>query len=145
MVKNIEAIKLRIMRRIDKDQKPGCWIWIGARNGNGYGTIKVRCISMLAHRISYEVFRGPIDRGRVVDHLCRVPACVNPDHLDVTTQRVNNLRSFNVSAFNARKVRCNAGHALVDKYEPGKKRRCPECHNQRNAEYRARLRITRGL
>jgi hypothetical protein len=42
-----------------------------------------------AHRYFYEQHRGPIPDGLVIDHLCRVPACVNPEHLEATNQFEN--------------------------------------------------------
>ena len=44
---------------------------------------------MLAHRYYYEKLRGPIPEGMQIDHLCRLPACVNPDHLEVVTPTQN--------------------------------------------------------
>jgi hypothetical protein len=43
----------------------------------------------MAHRIVYEMHRGPIPSGLVLDHLCRTAACVNPWHLEPVAQGVN--------------------------------------------------------
>jgi hypothetical protein len=42
-----------------------------------------------AHRIAYEMTKGLIPEGLVIDHLCRVHCCVNPDHLEAVTQLEN--------------------------------------------------------
>lgn len=47
-----------------------------------------------AHRFAYVAARGPIQEGFVLDHLCRVPGCVNPDHLEPVTQAVNVRRAI---------------------------------------------------
>ena len=64
---------------------PGnCWIWRGHINKDGYGLLLTRPTghSAQAHRLVYEILVGPIPPGLVIDHLCRTPACVNPQHLD---------------------------------------------------------------
>lgn len=39
----------------------------------------------LAHRVYYEQAKGPIPQGLQIDHLCRMPACVNAEHLEAVT------------------------------------------------------------
>lgn len=75
----------------------GCWIWIGAKNQNGYGVFmesKGRSQTS-AHRVLYEWVHGVrLDRSQVVDHLCRNKACVNPAHLEAVSQRENMRRGI---------------------------------------------------
>ena len=66
-----------------------CWIWIKATDDRGYGRIAHRGRNVRAHRLYYETLKGPVPPGLELDHLCRNPACVNPDHLDPVTHRVN--------------------------------------------------------
>ena len=67
-----------------------CWVWLGARNAKGYGLIaRRRSGSSLAHRVYYEKARGAIPAGMQIDHLCRLPVCVNPDHLEPVTPGQN--------------------------------------------------------
>ena len=63
-----------------------------------------------AHRVSYELFRGPIPDGLQIDHLCRIRHCVNPDHLEAVTQRENILRGTSPSAKAAARDACINGH-----------------------------------
>ena len=60
----------------------GCHIWQRALNNRGYGVVwhdgKVR----LAHRVAWYLAHGSWPRaGLVLDHICEVKACVNPEHL----------------------------------------------------------------
>lgn len=71
-----------------KVTKDGCWIWEGHRNHGGYGIVRRHGQLMLAHRWVYERLVGPIG-PLVVDHLCRTPSCVNPEHLEAVTDAVN--------------------------------------------------------
>jgi len=80
--------------------KPGaageCWLWIGAITKNGYGNFWLTDVksNVFAHRWAYERLRGPIPTGLVIDHLCRVRHCVNPEHMEPVTIRVNSLRGM---------------------------------------------------
>ena len=55
-----------------------CWEWTARRDRNGYGVLKSGRKNRRAHRISYEMFVGPIPEWLQLDHLCRVRHCVNP-------------------------------------------------------------------
>lgn len=88
----------------------GCWLWLGATTTAGYGVTNAG----LAHRLTYEYFIGPIPEDRLLDHVCRNPSCVRPDHLDVVTHRENVLRGVGVTAVNALKTECDRGHAFTE-------------------------------
>lgn len=73
-----EVVRPVTVKRLDKktEHAPnGCWNWVGVILPNGYGIIKQgsgTCYRWLyAHRVSYELRRGPIAKGLVIDHLCR--------------------------------------------------------------------------
>ena len=64
----------------------------GADKKNGYGRVylkKQRRGPSLAHRVSWEIHRGPIPIGLIVRHICDNPSCVNPDHLKLGTHKDN--------------------------------------------------------
>lgn len=69
----------------------GCWLWMGCCS-NGYGHMRRQKRCVLAHRFSYELHKGPIPEGLELDHLCRIPSCVNPDHLEPVTSAENTRR-----------------------------------------------------
>lgn len=75
-----------------KTTASGCWEWTAASERLGYGVITVLGKTVRAHRYVYENVVGPIPDGLVLDHLCRNPPCVNPDHLDPVTQAENMRR-----------------------------------------------------
>ena len=67
-----------------------CWLWLLAKDKAGYGFMRERGGPMVyAHRALYENVNGPVPYGLQLDHLCRVPSCVNPDHLEPVTPAEN--------------------------------------------------------
>ncbi len=115
----------------------GCWLWMGGRDGDGYGEIHVTRRTMKAHRVMWRVFRGDVPTGLELDHLCRVRHCVNPLHLEAVTGAENNRRSNSISARNARKTHCDHGHSRWGKTRNG--RRCLDCHREQTIALRARV------
>lgn len=66
-----------------------------------------------AHRLAYEIFREPIPNGLVIDHLCKKHDCVNPDHLEPVTNKINILRGTGITAIAALKTHCYLGHEFT--------------------------------
>jgi len=67
----------------------GCWLWKGATDKDGYGLVKRDGRMLRAHRVMYELERGPIPGGKLVMHSCDTPGCVRPDHLLLGTPKEN--------------------------------------------------------
>lgn len=74
--------------------KNGCWIWSGAIHKTGYGQVKWNGKSTVAHRVIFEIVKGTIPAGLILDHLCNVKSCVNPDHLEPVTYSINTKRAW---------------------------------------------------
>lgn len=72
------------------DPNSGCWLWIGYCISTGYGQITAGYYRrVLAHRLSYELFVGPLPSSMQVRHKCDTRVCVNPDHLLIGTDQDN--------------------------------------------------------
>ena len=114
-----------------------CWNWTNFKDKVGYGKFSFNGKSRIAHRVSYELFKGKIPQGLQIDHLCRNTSCVNPLHLEPVTSKENTMRGTSPSAKNAAKTHCKRGH----EYTPentwvvnslhGKGRVCKICNRMR--------------
>jgi hypothetical protein len=100
----------RIARKIGEPDENGCWPWLAYRTPLGYGGVDWKGKPDKAHRVVYQILAAPIPGGLVLDHLCRNPSCVNPEHLEPVTDRENILRGAGACAQHARKTHCVRGH-----------------------------------
>jgi hypothetical protein len=114
-----------------------CDLWTGYADPQGYGRARVGGRLTMAHRLAWERAHGPVPDGLELDHLCRVRSCVNLDHLELVTHRVNVLRGTGPSATKARQSRCVNGHDLADAYRRRSGRRaCRTCQDERSQRWR---------
>lgn len=127
-----------------------CWIWNGpfrSSDKTKYGIFFTynngKQITNGAHRYIYEQLIGTIPNGLVIDHLCNTPSCVNPNHLNATTQKENVLRSNGLSAKNARKTHCPQGHPYDEINTSVSKtngsRTCRKCSIAKTKKYRLKM------
>lgn len=98
----------RLAGKYKVNDKTGCWEWVAAIGRDGYGAINFEGRVWKAHRLSYEVFRGPIPKDLHMCHKCDNKKCINPDHLFPGT-RFDNMQDC------VKKGRLNPG------YVPGEK------------------------
>ena len=82
-----------------------CWLFVGSKDRHGYGRKRFRGRVWSAHRVMWTLMRGEIPDGMECDHLCRVRACVNPQHLEIVTHRENMRRGHF-----GQKSHCPKGH-----------------------------------
>lgn len=116
-----------------------CWLYAKYTN-KGYGQIYYQGKRHLVHRIMYENFAGAIPEGYQIDHLCRVPTCINPKHLEAVTPRENYLRGLSPAAQAARRKLCPKGHKYTAVNWGKRKRRCRTCDAQWQKDYQKRKR-----
>lgn len=120
----------------------GCWLWLCAVNETGYGRFTHGGKSFFAHRYVYEIHKGPVPDGLVLDHLCRQRSCVNPDHLEPVTQRENLIRGlFSRGEMRMGQPFCKHGHALTPEniYNGRGKIECRPCRKEAKDRFLARL------
>jgi hypothetical protein len=113
------------------------------KNVNTGGKMKGR----FAHRLVYELLVGQIPEGLVIDHLCRNPRCVRPDHLEPVTQGENVRRGNLKEAKRIQRERrlvtvthCKHGHDYASNavFRADGIRVCRACNREKTRRFRAR-------
>jgi hypothetical protein len=148
--------KERLLRHIRIDTITNCWIWTGCIY-RGYGRVgDDNGRNVMAHRLSYETFKGPIPTGMEPDHICHNPSicdggdsclhrrCINPDHLEAVTHQ-ENVRRGCIGQFNRLRgssiTHCPQGH----EYTPANTRTyngcrsCLSCSRERARRSRSQV------
>lgn len=147
----------RYWAKVDKRGPAECWPWTASLTPSGYGQIGVHGQRRPepAHRVAYALAYGPIPADAVVDHACHNQdptcpggpcthrACQNPAHLQLNTQGGNVLAGKTLSALNAVKTDCPAGHPYdaANTYlrSDGGGRDCRKCRAAAEARRRNRV------
>ena len=120
----------------------GCWLWSGCTTRRGYGMIAVKAAGRKpfgtgAHRVYFIAAGREIPDGLVLDHLCMVKACVNPDHLEPVTAGENISRAHK-GVPEKRLTHCNRGHEVGAEntyYIKDGRRECRACARPRKNEW----------
>ena len=106
----------RFFAKVNKTKT--CWLWIGSqvsgRSPEPYGQFWLDNKTQLAHRVSYKLFVGEIPLGKTIDHICRRPLCVNPEHLRPLTVKENIMAGNGIAVINKNKIACINGHPYTE-------------------------------
>jgi len=87
-----DADTARFWAHVERSDAASCWEWTSWCDKDGYGKFKLRGAVFKASRVSWTIAYGAVPGGLVIDHGCTNRRCVNPAHLDATTQEVNAWR-----------------------------------------------------
>ena len=137
----VAALAARLWEKVPASTADGCWEFQAARTPFGHGMIWFAGGMRRAHRIAYELVRGPIPQGLVIDHLCLNPACCNPMHLEVVTAEENTRRAMpQILAQKGPpfKSHCKRGHPFEGENIVWRRgfRNCRTCERQRWKRHR---------
>src|SRR5438477_8575585 len=73
----------------------GCWECPSLKlTEKGYLRIRIEGKHQYLHKYLYENFVGKVKEGFELDHLCRNKACINIDHLESVSHKVNVQRGL---------------------------------------------------
>ena len=93
-------IKEKVLSRIEYVPHPKygmCWIWQGPTSGDvgrgaGYPRMSLDGATVAVHITMWVNENGIVPPRKQIDHRCMRRLCVNPDHLEMVTHKVNQKR-----------------------------------------------------
>jgi hypothetical protein len=126
MTANLTMTDLPPRIAVKIEARDGHWLWTGWSNSAGYPYVRFEGRDQPAYRVVYTLLAGAIPEGLELDHLCQMPRCVNPDHLEPVTHAENQRR------IRDRQTACRReGHDWSDprnvRVRPNGRRYCAEC------------------
>jgi len=136
----LDDIEARFWSKVK--QTDGCWLWLGAKDSDGYGSVKIGNRGTHAHRIAYALMVGHIPPGVSVLHSCDNRSCVRPDHLFLGTQLDNINDMIKKGRDNKARGDRNASRLYPEKRPHGEThpfRLHPELHAQGERAANAKL------
>lgn len=77
------------------ERRGECLMWTGSALASGYGQTSYKGRKDLAHRVAFEIAKGPIPPGMCVCHSCDNPPCIEPSHLWIGTHADNTHDAVN--------------------------------------------------
>lgn len=127
------SLKDRILFHVVRIPESCCWHWGGKLDKEGYGKTWDGFKERRAHKMSYEVFVGPVADGMDLHHKCEQRECVNPSHLSQVTRSAHaKMASTSAAAINAQKKACKCGREYSFAYG---RRICFPCTSDYSKRY----------
>lgn len=131
------TIEERFWRKVQKTET--CWLWVGYRNEDGYGSIRMQGRPEFVHRVAFAMAGTPLNPLQEVHHACPNKNCVrvHPAHL-VIVPRYKNPDS--APQLNRAKTHCKHGHPFSGQnlgMESRGKRYCKICNREKAARFRS--------
>jgi HNH endonuclease len=125
-------------RTIEVAMDTGCMLWEGeVKDGYGVMTIKGKKVRM--HRLMWEKYKGEIEPGKELHHVCGNRRCCNPEHLMMVTH--NEHMALHPNGPFTKKDRCKHGHEFTLEntlMRSGGGRACKECSRLKVRKWRKR-------
>lgn len=81
------TVAQRLLKKARLVPETGCWEWLGrmqSSNGGSYPSFSALG-QQFAHRVAFELWRGPIPKGHVLVRQCAMERCINPFHREETS------------------------------------------------------------
>ena len=130
----------KLWNNSDKDETTGCWLYNGALDRGGYGTIHYQDKQISTHRISAYLYLGfNLESEMWILHIRECPHrnCWNPDHLYVGTPRENtaDMDSKGREKRGRYKTHCPKGHEYTPENTRLDKRGCQNCRECNRLRY----------
>jgi hypothetical protein len=134
-----EFLKEVLLEKCGRPEGTECWFFPrGPSNPEGYRRITWNGKNYMAHRLTYQIFSGPIPKGLRVLHSCDNPPCCNPTHLRVGTDADNAADKMRKGRYRGNgfknRTHCPQGHPYDEqntKVFDGR-RYCRSCHRKYN-------------
>jgi hypothetical protein len=143
-----EYLKNKLNNCSVPEPNTGCQFWLHDSVTGGYGRIAINKRKVLAHRLSYVLYKGEIGEGLTIDHKCNQPYCINPDHLQAITMRENTMRGSSFAVTNSKKTHCPKGHEYSDSntfLNSKGRRECRMCRSGRYGEKKEKRQQIRDI
>jgi hypothetical protein len=134
------------LERLTRPTESGCWEWLGKIRKDGYADMSYRLgpqnrVTRKVATVAWELKNArEVPPGLVLDHLCRNPWCVNPDHLEAVTQKENWDRGDGPNSIKGRKRffcdACGNAYELFSTARASEEWGCRTCRAERAKKWR---------